>query len=121
MPCPANFQGMECLGIPDPVPIDFALSGEPGVKLPGDPATGNDPDAGRQIGIQSDPPGRGRESFGGNVYVRGLGKGMHACIRSAGAVHSGRSTEDLCQRRLEMILTPFRLGWLCQPANGVPS
>ena len=40
-----------------------------------------------------------------------LGEGMHSCVRSAGAVHSGRPIKDLRQRCLDMILdsVPVRL------------
>ena len=40
-----------------------------------------------------------------------LGEGMHSCVRSACAVHSGGSIKDLRQRGLDMILdtVPVRL------------
>ena len=81
------------------------------MKLPGNPTASDDPDTGREVGIESDPPGRRWEPLGRDVYMRGLGQRMYSCIRAAGAVHSSRSIKDLGQHRLNMILDciPVRL------------
>jgi hypothetical protein len=86
---------MKYFRVPDPVPVHFSLSGKPGVKLPGNPTAGDDPDTGWKIGIKSDSPGRRREPFSRNVYMSGLGEGMYSRIRSAGAMQSSRSVKNL--------------------------
>jgi hypothetical protein len=102
---------MKYFRVPDPVPVHLSLSGEPGVKLPGNTTAGDDSDTRRKIGIESNSPGGRREPFSRDIYMSGLGEGMDSCIRSAGAMQSSRSIKNLRQGRLNMILDciPVRL------------